>query len=222
MPSIILTISRTQAPALPESGGCWPVADLTFMNPPHWRERGSVEQDETLLQPVAYGVLFNRAGELWCYQRTGGDARLNGSCSCGVGGHVDESDGQTPPIDASACPDQCMPAFDPGAILRRAWLRELSEELQNEPLTLSEPRIHGLVYEGLSPIGRVHLGVLCSARWTDANPPQPRAGEALQALGFLPLIRIVDDPRFELWSRLVARFFLDHPHLLGVAPPQPA
>lgn len=196
--TLILTIPRTQAPALPESGGCWPVADLAFMSPPQWRERALVEADDTLLQPVAYGVLFNPAGEVWCYQRTGGDARVDGRLSCGVGGHVDAQDATHP--------------FDPAATLRRAWLRELTEELQAHALHLTNVRLHGLVYEGLSPIGRVHLGVVFSARWVGAQPPQPTEGEALQSLGFMPLAHIVADDRFELWSRLVAAY------LLGQAP----
>ena len=195
---LILTIPRPQAPNLPHAG-CWPVADLGFMNPPLWRERALVEHDETLLQPVAYGVLFNDAGEVWCYRRAGGDARVDGRLSCGVGGHVDAQDG-LPPIAT---------AFDPEATLRRAWLRELAEELQADALHLVDVRLHGLVYEGQSAIGRVHLGVVFSARWVAPAPPQPPAGEALCGLGFMPLAAIVADERFELWSRLVAS------HLLG-------
>jgi predicted NUDIX family phosphoesterase len=79
---------------LPEAA-CWPIADLNFMHPPLWRERAQVEHDETLLQPVAYGVLLNDAGEVWCYQRAGGDERVDGRYSCGVGGHVDAQDSTT-------------------------------------------------------------------------------------------------------------------------------
>jgi predicted NUDIX family phosphoesterase len=197
-PSLILTIPRHQAPALPDAG-CWPVADLAFMHPPLWRERALVEHDETLLQPVAYGVLFNGAGEVWCYRRAGGDARVDGRLSCGVGGHVDAQDATT--INA---PD----TFDPEATLRRAWLRELAEELQADALHLADVRLHGLVYEGQSAIGRVHLGVVFSARWVAPVPPQPPAHEALCGLGFMPLAAIVADDRFELWSRLVASHLL--------------
>lgn len=192
----ILTIPRSQAPALPEAA-CWPVESLGFMHPPLWRERAQVEHDETLLQPVAYGVLFNEAGEVWCYQRAGGDARVDGRYSCGVGGHVDAVDAAQP--------------FDPDATLRRAWLRELTEELQASPMCLADVRLHGLVYEGQSAIGRVHLGVVFVARWCGPTPPQPPEGEALHALGFMPLAQIATDTRFELWSRLVAG------HLLGQA-----
>ena len=204
---LILTIPRHQAPTLPDEG-CWPVADLAFIHPPLWRERALVEHDETLLQPVAYGVLFNDAGEVWCYRRAGGDARVDGRLSCGVGGHVDAQDG-LPGQPPDAVPQPAVTAFDPEATLCHAWLRELAEELQADALHLVDVRLHGLVYEGQSAIGRVHLGVVFSARWVAPAPPQPPAGEALCGLGFMPLAVIVADERFELWSRLVAS------HLLG-------
>ena len=127
----ILTIPRLQAPALPEAA-CWSVADLGFINPPQWCERAQVETDEALLQPVAYGVLLNGAGHAWCYQRAGGDERVNGRLSCGVGGHVDAQDAQHP-THLPGPPLGAAQPFDAEATLRTAWLRELSEELQLHP-----------------------------------------------------------------------------------------
>jgi len=213
--TLILTIPRPQAPALPEAA-CWPVADLGFMHPPLWRERALVEHDETLLQPVAYGLLLNDQGHAWCYQRAGGDARVDGRLSCGVGGHVDAQDAQ--PLAAlgnpgTANPDTAnapvpVPAFNPLATLRTAWLRELSEELHAGPVHLARVRLHGLVYESHTAIGRVHLGVVFVAQWCGPTLPQPPVGEALNPIGFVPLAHIATDTRFEHWSRLVAQHLL--------------
>ena len=41
----ILTISRSQTPALPEAG-CWPVTSLDFMQPPLWRKHGHVDAQD--------------------------------------------------------------------------------------------------------------------------------------------------------------------------------
>lgn len=191
MPSI-LTLPRAQAPALPESG-CWAVSDVDFLHPPLWQSRACVEHDERYLQPITYLLLFNALGQVWCYQRTGGDARLDGRCSVGVGGHVDAAD------QAGT------------ATLTHALLRELGEELQAAPgqpagpQHLSQLRLRALVYEGRSAVGRVHLGVVYTAQWLPAQAPQPRAGEKLASLGFQPPAQVANDSRFELWSRLATQ-----------------
>lgn len=209
---LILTLPRPQAPPLPESG-CWPVANLDFLHPPLWRLRAEVEHDESVLQPIAYLVLLNTRGEAWCYQRAGGDTRVDGRWSCGVGGHVDAIDAAHPKPDATPQPASLdRSPFNPEATLRRALLRELTEELHASADDLQDLRLQGLIYEGISPIGRVHLGVLYTAQWRQAAPPQPRVGETLRAQGFMALHTIASDPRFELWSRLAAQ------HLAGLAP----
>ncbi len=196
----ILTIPRHQAPKLPESG-CTTTDDLDFLHPPLWQARADVEHDERFLQAVVYLLLFNTAGQVWCYQRVGGDARLDGRCSCGVGGHVDQQDAQ----DAQ---DASVP-FDAKATLHQTLLRELGEELRMaNPADLHDVRLRGLIYEGLSAVGRVHLGVLYTALWCGANDPEPQPNEKLASLGFIDLADIGDQPRFELWSRLAAQYLL--------------
>jgi hypothetical protein len=44
--------------------------------------------------------------------------------------------------------------------------------------------------------------------WREDNPPQPVEGQGLKGIGFVPAERIVDDLRFELWSRLAADFLI--------------
>ena len=189
--SLILTFPRNKAPALPDTG-CWAVHSLDFLQSPHWRERGEVEHDETWLQPIAYLVLHDDAGSLWCYRRSGGDDRLEGRLSCGVGGHVELCDGSG------------EPPFDPEATLRCALMRELCEELQAPAIV--DLQLRALIHEGLTPVGRVHLGVMYTARWRGAAAPQPQPGQGLQGLGFLHPDRIASDLQFEHWSRLAANF----------------
>ncbi len=189
MPQILI-IPRNCVPDLPIEG-CLPQCDLDFLQPMHWRERTQVEQDETCLQPIPYVLLRNSAGAFWAYARTGGDARLAGRRSCGVGGHVEL-------IDA-------MPTVT--ATLHRAAHREVAEELGIPVHTLPPLTLQGLVYEGHSAIGRVHLGLLFTAEW-QRQAPEPPSHEALTGLGFLPAAEIAGDGRFELWSRLAVQFLL--------------
>ena len=186
---LILTLPRTHSPALPLAG-CWAWNDFASLPTPLWRERAEVEHDESLLQLIPYVVLRNAAGELWCYARQGGDARLDGRWSCGVGGHVEE-------IDAAANIRQT---------LEHTAQREIAEELAIDPGAQPTFNAVALLYEGHSPIGRVHLGVLFIAEWSAADPPSPPPGEALTAIGFMPAATIAADARFELWSRLAAEF----------------
>jgi predicted NUDIX family phosphoesterase len=211
----ILTLPRTQAPTLPLQG-CWPAQNLDFLQHAQWQDRAQAEHNEAWLQPITYLLLRNAAGHLWCYQRTGGDARLDGRCSCGVGGHVDLADAE-PPFDnntfdsmsrTSDKPYRPISPLNSQATLRRALLRELSEELGASEADLRDLRFQGLIYEGLTAVGRVHLGLLFTAQWRPDLPPQPVAGEALLALSFRPASAIVHNDQFELWSRLAAQSLL--------------
>jgi predicted NUDIX family phosphoesterase len=190
---LILTLPRIHAPALPETG-CWPVSDLDFLQHAQWQSRAQAEQNEAWLQPIPYLLLRNASGHIWCYQRSGGDARLTGRCSCGVGGHVDLQDAQP------------NAAIDPLATLRCALLREVAEELGAGSADLAQLSFQGLIFEGLSPIGRVHLGLLFTAHWLPDLPPRPVAGEALLGLGFKPASAMANNADFELWSQLAARY----------------
>jgi predicted NUDIX family phosphoesterase len=187
--SKILAIPRAQAPALPTQG-CWACTDFATFPTPVWSERVDIERDETILQLIPYVVLRNSAGELWCYARKGGDARLDGRWSCGVGGHVEE-------IDLAA---------DLRQTLTDTARREMLEELGIAADQLPALNTCALIYESHSAIGRVHLGVLFIADWADRDPPQPPAHEALTTVGFLSPVAIAKNPRFELWSRLTAEF----------------
>lgn len=211
----ILTLPRTQAPPLPESG-CWSVPNLDFLQQAVWQSRALTEQNEAWLQPIPYLLLRNTAGQFWCYQRTGGDTRLDGRCSCGVGGHVDVQDAE-PPVQKNNF-DSCLPIQDKHykpisplnaqATLQRALLREVDEELGACAADLGQLTFQGLIYEGFSAIGRVHLGVLFTAQWLPPQAPQPVAGEALAGLGFQDASAISNNAQYELWSRLAVQHLL--------------
>lgn len=154
----------------------------------HWRERASVEEDESWQQPIPYAVLIDGQDQPWVYRRSGGDARLLDRWSVGLGGHVDAGDA----------------AAGPGlATLRQALLRELSEELLWHPaqLAASAPPI-AWIHEHDSAIGRVHLGLVFCIPWLVKELPEPRKGEALSSIGFMPIQEVLAHEQLEQWSRL--------------------
>lgn len=186
---LVLSLPRAELPSLPIEG-CWGFAAWSNLPSPVWRERSALEHDESLLQLIPYVALRNSQGQLWAYTRTGGDARLEGRCSCGVGGHVEIED----------------QAADLRQTLTNTACREMAEELGLARAGIPALSPCALIYESHSAIGRVHLGVLFVADWRQRPSPCPPAHESLRGLGFLTPATIADDPRFERWSRMVAEF----------------
>jgi predicted NUDIX family phosphoesterase len=179
----ILVIPRNTLHALPESGA-WPFD--TWPRQHRWLPRPQAEEDENQLQIIPYAVVENADGLIWCYRRTGGDARLAERRSCGVGGHVDRADW----------------AGDIAVTVIAALRREVAEELNWRLPTDQSLQPSCWIYEGLTGVGRVHLGVVFELNWEHTEAPQPAAGEKLESLGFLPRSAIANDDSFELWSRL--------------------
>ncbi len=154
-----------------------------------FRPRAAVEEDEAWLQLIPYVVLRDERGAVWAYARRGGDGRLLGRHSVGVGGHIEVA-------------DRCTTLLDTARACAR---RELAEELAQPEAARLDPHPCGWIHERETAIGRVHLGLVFAARWTAPDPPQPKPGEPLAAVGFLPPAAVLTDDRFERWSRLAVR-----------------
>lgn len=134
-------------------------------------------------------------------QRTSGqgEARLHGSWSIGLGGHVE-------PVDrmASAETEQGANFF------RRSLLRELSEEL-TLAIDLPEPRFVGLLNDDDTPVGRVHAGLVYTCDLVGDLPAARRQVTVREIRkmrgGFGSLVEFAelwqDRPRFESWSRFL-------------------
>ncbi len=153
-------------------------------------DRPAAEQAPGFKQLIPYVVV--RDGErtfLMHRSDAGGDSRLHGKASIGVGGHLN-------PVDDST--DALMDG------LRREWAEEL--EADWEP----EFELVGLLNDDTNPVGSVHLGVVFSV---DA------AGRALAVREHEKLIGtfVTADElaaswdRLETWSRLVAQGLGFHP-----------
>lgn len=145
-------------------------------------ERTVAEADPSRKQLIPY-VVVRDAERVFLMHRTaaGGDVRLHGRASIGVGGHLN-------PVDHGE--DALM------AGLRREWSEELDAAW--EP----EFRLVGLLNDDTNPVGAVHLGVVFEVM-ADGRPLAVRerhkltgrfadAGELAAAWG-----------RLETWSRLV-------------------
>lgn len=153
-------------------------------------ERPIAEQDPGFKQLIPY-VVVRDGGRVFLMRRTdaGGDARLHGKASIGVGGHLNPVDEGEDPLLAG---------------LRREWDEEL--EADWEP----EFRLVGLLNDDSNPVGAVHLGVVFTVE-ADGRTVTVRERDKLTGEFVEPdAVRAAWD-RLETWSQLVA-------DALGLAP----
>ena len=154
-------------------------------------ERAVAEDDPSHKQLIPY-VVVRDDNRVFLMHRTdaGGDPRLHGRASIGVGGHLN-------PVDESE--DALM------AGLRREWVEELE--------TTWEPqfRLIGLLNDDSNPVGSVHLGVVfqvdAAGRAVDVREHDKLVGAFADADGLA-----ASWDRLETWSLLVAE-------ALGLASP---
>ena len=150
-------------------------------------ERTVAESDPSFKQLIPY-VVVRDGDAVLLMQRTdaGGDARLHGRASIGVGGHLN-------PVDEGA--DALM------AGLRREWDEELAAPW--EP----EFRLVGLLNDDTNPVGSVHLGVVFSVD-AEGRPVEVRERQKLIGSFVAPAAVAASWDRLETWSQLVARSLL--------------
>lgn len=163
---------------------------------PHLARRGDVEDDSTLLQPIPYIVVLRdgpEGAEVFTYTRLagGGERRLHGKVSIGVGGHMNRL------FDRSTL----------GRVIAEEASRELEEELDvrdgtGRPALPEAPRMVGLINDDSRDVQRVHLGLLARI-----DLPQDWNVEVRETDGLAGSWRSIDElaseaykDRLEEWS----------------------
>lgn len=150
-------------------------------------DRPLAEEDPAFKQLIPY-VVVRDAALVYLMERTaaGGDPRLHGKASIGVGGHLN-------PVDEGE------DALTDG--LRREWAEELVADW--EP----EFRLVGLLNDDSNPVGSVHLGVVFEVE-AAGRPVEVREHDKLTGrFATLAEVRAAWD-QMETWSRLVADHLL--------------
>jgi predicted NUDIX family phosphoesterase len=148
-----------------------------------YAERSIAEEDPTRKQLIPYVVV--RDGDfVFLMQRTdaGGDARLHGKASIGVGGHLNPVDQGEDPMLAG---------------MRREWAEELVTDW--EP----EFELVGLLNDDSNPVGAVHLGVVFSVQAAGRKVTVREDDKLTGAFASADGVAAAWD-RLETWSQLVA------------------
>lgn len=165
-----------------------PVAEKGF-----FVERRHAENDPSLKQIIPYCVVA-REDELFVLKRlpAGGEKRLQGKRSVGVGGHIN-------PVDDDAENRQ--------ALVRNAADREVDEEIHLTGEWTMRPV--GIVNDDSNDVGSVHLGVVfqitCLGGTAEVREIENLEGrfETLDDV----MASLDADPPFETWSRFVLEGF---------------
>lgn len=153
------------------------------------KRRGDMEEDPSYKQLISYCLLENENDEILVYQRLsgGGEERLHGQSSVGVGGHMNNVVG----------------ADSINEVLRVNAQRELSEEVG-----LSEDRSQNMEYIGFinddtNAVGKVHIGVVFKIK-VKSSDVEVRETDTLK-INWVSQDEINDLNHFESWSALILK-----------------
>ncbi|MDS3878734.1 NUDIX domain-containing protein [Staphylococcus hominis] len=153
------------------------------------KRRGDMEEDPSYKQLISYCLLENENDEILVYQRLsgGGEERLHGQSSVGVGGHMNNIVG----------------ADSINEVLRVNAQRELNEEVG-----LSEDRSQNIEYIGFinddtNAVGKVHIGVVFKIK-VKSSDVEVRETDTLK-INWVSQDEINDLNHFESWSALILK-----------------
>jgi predicted NUDIX family phosphoesterase len=150
-------------------------------------DRPLAEENPAFKQLIPY-VVVRDGPRVYLLERSaaGGDPRLHGKASIGIGGHLNPVDeGEDPLTDG----------------LRREWSEELVADW--EP----EFRLVGLLNDDSNPVGSVHLGIVFEVE-AAGRPVEVRERDKLTGR-FVSSDEVrAASERMETWSRLVADHLL--------------
>ncbi len=149
-----------------------------------FRSRSQVENDPSLKQIIPY-LVVRWKDRVFLFQRTaaGGEARLRGLFSIGVGGHINRA-------DVAGARD----------VVEAGLRRELEEELVIEGGWRA--RLVGVLNDDGNAVGRVHFGLVYVVE-VDSPDVAVRESDTLTGrMASLEDVLAVRD-RMETWSRLI-------------------
>ncbi|HWD20206.1 MAG TPA: NUDIX domain-containing protein [Verrucomicrobiae bacterium] len=149
-----------------------------------YRNRSEAEQDLRYKQLIPYVLLLCR-GKILRYQRgkKGGETRLHGLYSVGIGGHISEE-------------DNGLFASERGGY-QEGMQRELREEVG---LDAAGGTPVALINDDSTEVGRVHFGVVHILPLPDEQVATRRSG--ISSPEFIPIAEALKEPEgYESWSR---------------------
>ncbi|ARJ49972.1 NUDIX domain-containing protein [Staphylococcus lutrae] len=148
------------------------------------KRRGDMEEDPRFKQLISYCLIENEHGEILVYERLagGGEERLHGNASIGVGGHMND-------VPHATSVDE---------VIKINASRELQEEVGieiNDPAAL---QFLGFINDDHNEVGQVHIGVVFKVK-VQQEEVEVRETDTLK-IQWQSLSQIKDVSAFESWS----------------------
>lgn len=160
--------------------------------------RTPLETDESFRQIIPY-LIIRVDGKVVAYTRApkGGEIRLHGKVSVGLGGHIDLP-------DAAANADGHL---DIARTLDLAAARELAEELGAHG-AITDAKWVGMLVANATDVDRVHIGAV--ALWDVESIPAEEAEDAVTEIRLLTHAEIsAEADRLETWTALMLPWLKD-------------
>lgn len=151
------------------------------------KRRGDMEEDTNYKQLISYCLLENENNQLLVYERLsgGGEDRLHGQSSIGVGGHMNDIVG----------------ADTINEVLRTNAQRELEEEVGLAPEESQNLQYIGFINDDTNEVGEVHLGVVFKIK-VNSNNVEVQETDTLK-IKWVEQGSIDNYDDFETWSSLI-------------------
>lgn len=156
------------------------------------KRRGDMEEDSNYKQLIGYVLLKDiTTGEVLVYKRLvgGGEARLHGKASVGIGGHMNEVEGKT--------------IFE---MLKINAARELNEEVGvSEEDALNNLHFIGLINDDKTEVGQVHIGVVYECK-VDKQLVEVKEDDTL-VIKWMTGEEAKAEENYETWSEFLKPIF---------------
>jgi len=156
------------------------------------KRRGDMEEDPNYKQLIGYVLLKDEVtGEVLVYKRLvgGGEARLHGKVSVGIGGHMNEVEGKT--------------IFE---MLKINAARELNEEVGvSEEDALNNLHFIGLINDDKTEVGQVHVGVVYECK-VDKQLVEVKEDDTL-VIKWMTGEEAKAEENYETWSEFLKPIF---------------
>lgn len=151
------------------------------------KRRGDMEEDPSYKQLISYCILENENDEVLVYERLtgGGEGRLHGLSSIGVGGHMNDVPNAT----------------NVEEVIRENAARELEEEVGLSKKDVENMELIGFINDDQNEVGKVHIGVVFKLK------VQKESVEAIETdtlkINWVNQFDLSNNENYETWSSLI-------------------